>query len=90
MTPEYLERLADLADPDGLWRLSPFEQMKLPASKRYQLDTGVALRRHADHKQRLLVLLGQRKSLLITPLSANGTATKTVNTPPEHQTLRTR
>jgi len=29
MTPEYLNELADLADPDNLWRLSGLAQMAL-------------------------------------------------------------
>lgn len=87
MTPKYLNELADRADPDQLWRLSGLEQMELPPAKRKQLDTGVALRRHAMHVEELLALLKVRRSLLITPLSHNGTATKVVDTPPEHRRL---
>ena len=37
------EQLADLADPDQLWRLPCFDQLDLPLDKRRQLDAGVAL-----------------------------------------------
>lgn len=81
MTPEYLHELADLADPDKLWRLGGFEQMGLPPDLRKQLDTGIALRRHAEHVRRLQELLGKGKSLLLTPLSPNGTDLRTVPMP---------
>lgn len=81
MTPEYLEQLADLADPDQLWRLSPFVQMELPPEKRAQLDTGVALRRHASDVRRLRSMIGTGKSLLITPLSDNGRHQSEIDTP---------
>ena len=83
MTPEYLNELADLADPDQLWRLAGFNQMDLPAEKRRQLDAGIALRRHAEYVRRLRELLGTGKSLLLTPLSANGTDVRTVPMPKE-------
>ncbi len=47
MTPQYLNELADLADPDRLWRLGWEAQRDLQADKRHHLDTGVALRRYA-------------------------------------------
>lgn len=84
MTPEYLE---ELADPDQLWRTTWLGRMDLPPEKRKQLDAGVALRRHADHIRRLRDLLGTGKSLLITPLSLNGVASKAVATPPDHKRL---
>lgn len=87
MTPEYLRDLADLADPEQLWRLPGMKQLDLPPEKRHQLDTGVALRRHAAHIERLRDLLGTGRSLLITPLSLNGSAIKTVKTPPDHAKL---
>ena len=83
MTPEYLRELADLADPEQLWRLSCFDQMDLPPEKRRQLDAGVALRRHAEHVRRLRELLGTGQSLLLTPLSPNGTDVRTVPMPAE-------
>jgi len=83
MTPEYLNELADLADPESLWRLSPFAQMDLPPEKRRQLDTGVALRRHAEHVRRLRELVGTGKSLLLSPLSPSGTDVRTVPMPAE-------
>lgn len=81
MTPEYLEGLADAADPEQLWRTAAGDRRSMPSDKRRRLDTGVALRRYASHVRRLHDLLGTGKSLLITPLSRNGTATKTVPTP---------
>jgi len=88
MTPAYLDELADIADPDQLWRLPVLEQLDLPADKRRQLDAGVALRRHASHVAQLRELLNQRRSLLITPLSENSAAVKSVDTPPDHARLR--
>ncbi len=81
MTPDYLNALADLADPDELWKLTVFVQIKLSPEKRRQLDTGVALRRHSDHIWRLRALLDTGKSLLLTPLSVNGTDVRTIPTP---------
>lgn len=81
MTPEYLNELADLADPDQLWRLAVLKQLELPPEKRRQLDMGVALRRHATHIKELRAYLGTGKSLLITPLSSNGTHHHSVPTP---------
>ena len=81
MTPEYIEELADLADPNQLWKRSwPGRNGFTPDQKR-QLDTGVALRRHASHVRRLQYLLGTGKSLLLTPLSLNGAEISTVPTP---------
>ena len=78
MTPEYIEELANLADPDELWRTIGLEQMKLPEDKRRQLDTGVYLRRYASHVRELQRLLGTGKSLLITPTSLASKAIKVV------------
>lgn len=88
MTPEYLCELADIADPDQLWRLSAIEQMELPPVKRRQLDTGVALRRHASHERQLRDLLSEQRSLLITPCGPNQVALRSVETPPDHAELR--
>ena len=87
MTPEYLLELADLADPDKLWRLPLFDQLELPPEKRRQLDAGVALRRYSSHLDRLRALLDSDRSLLITPLSLSGLAIKTVPTPASHKRL---
>ena len=87
MTPEYLRELADLADPDKLWTLGAFECMYLPPERRRQLDAGIALRRHAEHVKELRRLLGTGKSLLLTPLSENGTAIMTTRTPAAHRKL---
>jgi hypothetical protein len=88
MTPEYLEELADIADPDKLWKLSGWSKEELTPEQKKQVDMGVALRRHADHIRQLRKLLDEGRSLLITPLSKNGSAIKSVDTPPEHQRLR--
>ncbi len=87
MEPDYLEALADLADPEKLWQRPALERFDMTPQQRQQLDTGVALRRHADHVRRLRELLGSGKSLLITPLSVSGVATKTVPTPESHALL---
>lgn len=87
MKPEYLEELADLADPHSLWRMTALDQLGLPAESRRQLDTGIALRRMAEHVRRVRALLGTGKSLVITPLSESGSATMTIDAPPRHQKL---
>jgi hypothetical protein len=87
VTPEYLEQLADLADPEQLWRLPAFDRETWTPEKRRQLDTAVALRRHADHVRRVQALLGTGKSLVVTPLFSNGTATMTIDAPPKHKAL---
>lgn len=83
MSPEYLRELADLADPECLWMLPGLEQMDLPPEKRKQLDMGVALRRHASHVEQLRLLLRECRSLLITPLSPNGSFARSVESEPE-------
>lgn len=90
MTPEYLEELADIADPDRLWRGPIMHRPDLPEYKRRQLDAGVALRRYASHLRRMDECLKEGRSLLLTPLSPNGTAVKSVETPPEHARLHRR
>ena len=81
MTPEYLDELADLADPDELWRSSWLDRDGFTSVQRLQLDAGVALRRHASHVRRLRELLDTRNSLLLTPLSLSGTDICIVPTP---------
>lgn len=88
MTPEYLEVLADMADPEELWRLPAIEMLELSTDQRKKLDAGVALRRYASHVRELRELLKTKKSLLITPLSESGNAIKFVATPPDHKRLR--
>jgi len=88
MTPEYLHELADLADPDRLWRLPAQEQLDLPREKRRQLDAGVALRRYASHIELLNRLIEEKRSLLITPLARNHDAIRSVDTPPDHARMR--
>ena len=85
MTPEYLEELADLADPNKLWRRSCLDRADFTTKQRKQLDTGVALRRHASHVRRLRALQDTGKSLLLTPLSLSGTDIRTVPTPGDIQ-----
>lgn len=87
MSPEYLEHLADIADPEQLWRLSGLDQHKLPTEKRRQLDMGVALRRQASHVRELRSLLGSGRSLLISPIGHSARATKTVSMPEDHARL---
>ena len=53
-----------------------------------QLDTGVALRRHASHVRELTALRGTGRGLLLTPLSISGTAHATIPTPRKHKRLR--
>lgn len=83
MTPAYLRRLADLADPEKLCRIGVFEQLELPPEKREQLDAGIALRRHAAHIEELNRVFLEQRSLLITPLQTDGmgTAVRTVDKP---------
>jgi hypothetical protein len=88
MTPQYLNELADLADPDELWKLRGMDQIYLPPDKRKQLDAGVALRRYADHLTMLAGALERKESVLIKPLSSCGQATMRVETPPRHSKLR--
>ncbi len=88
VSPDYLERLANIADANRLWRLSGVDQMKLADWQRRQLDTGVALRRYATHVRDLrALLLTPGQSMLITPLSDNGVVRMTVPTPEEHLAL---
>lgn len=88
MTPKYLLLLADLADPHELWRLSGIDQRGLTYEQRLQLDAGVALRRYASHRSELGRALAEGKSVLITPLSENGSAHKLVDTPADHVRLK--
>lgn len=87
MTPEYLEELADLADPDKLWRSNVFERFSFTDEQKRQLNTGIALRRHADHVRRLNALLGTGRSMVITPLSENSSAHTTIAVPDKHKRL---
>jgi hypothetical protein len=88
MTPEYLEQLADLADPAQLWRLDCEQRRALPPEQKAQLDTGVALRRYAYLERDMLRALAERRSWLITPLAPNSSARRLTPTPPEHERLR--
>lgn len=51
MTPEYIEHLAELADPDNLWRRLPDNELAalpdLTLEQSAQRDTGLALRHYA-------------------------------------------
>lgn len=88
MSPEYLHQLADLADPDELWRRGGLNNRALmPEKQRQQLDTGVALRRYARHIDDLRRALSGQCSLLITPLSLSGAATLFVEIPEKHRRL---
>ena len=85
MTPEYLEELADAADPDNLWRRGCLDRAEFTTKQRQQVNAGIALRRHASHVRRLQALLGTGKSLLLTPLSLIGTDIRAVPTPGDIQ-----
>lgn len=88
MSPEYLNELADLADPDQLWRTAGLlGRQDMPDEKRRQMDMGVALRRHAAHVKQLNDLREKGLSLCITPLSINSTASMSIKPPPRHQKL---
>lgn len=89
-TREYLYELADMVDPDRLWRLPGLEQLELPEAKRKQLDAGVWLRRHGAHLDELARARAEGKSVLITPLSPGSTAHKFVATPRDHKKLERR
>jgi hypothetical protein len=86
MTSDYLNELADIADPDQLWRRSVLDREQLTLEQRRQLDTGVALRRYAEHVRRMRELLGTGKSLLLTPLGASSQDIRTVPMPDEIKT----
>lgn len=88
MTPEYVEQLADLADPDQLWKSAFLLRSNLPENKRQQLDAGVALRRYAHHLRDLATVREKHQSWLITPLTEHGYAVMSIPTPPEHEKLR--
>ena len=88
MKPEYLRELADLADPDELWRRPGLEYIRFTTEQRQQVDAGVALRRYASHIQKLNELLVEKRSLLITPISLNSSADCSVDTPYTHERLR--
>jgi hypothetical protein len=87
-SPEYIEELAERADPDQLWRRNPIDQLELPPDQRMQLDTAVALRRYAHHLRDLRRAREARQSWLITPLGPHGSAVKAIKTPPDHAKLR--
>lgn len=87
MSPEYLEKLADLADPRGLWRVLALDRYALSEEQRCRLDMGVALRRHASHIRELASVREEGRSLLITPISENTTAAMTVPIPDNHRKL---
>lgn len=87
MTPEYLNELADIADPEKLWRRAGLDRLNFTPEQKQQLDTGVALRRHAHHVQSVRELIGTGMSLVITPLSRSGVAIMTIPAPEEHKKL---
>lgn len=88
MSPEYLNELADIADPDKLWRFSGLEQRALPVELKRQLDTGVALRRYASRMKELDLAFLEHRSLLETKLGPSHFARMTVDTPYSHESLR--
>lgn len=88
LTPEYIRELADIADPDELWRIASFDHLDLTPEKIKQLDTGIALRRYASHVSSLLGAMEHGKSVLVTQVTKNSFAQKIVNTPIDHEKLR--
>ena len=89
MSPEYLRKLADSADPDETWRTAGLLGLQqMPEEKRQQHDTGVALRRYARHLEQVKQALDEKRSVLITPLSASGCAVRLADTPDDHARLR--
>lgn len=86
--PDYLYKLADLADPEKLWQTPFYKQSSFTEDQKRQLDTGIALRRHASHLRELDAARAKGVSVLITPLQPHHTAHKTVATPPDHARLR--
>lgn len=87
MTPEYLNELADIADPEKLWRRAGLDRGDFTPEQKRQLDTGVALRRHAHHVQMVRELIGTGNSLVITPLYQSAIAIMTISAPAEHKKL---
>ncbi len=89
MSPQYLYELADLADPEKLWRLSGIDQRDtLTEAQRKQIDTGVALRRYADYLENLYKAYDQGKSLVLTKIGPSTYTRSIMPTPEEHQRLR--
>ncbi len=89
MEPEYLQQLADRADPRKLWRQAGLGHDKFSEEERQQLDTGVALRRLASIERTLIDALHAGKSLVITPLgpSTTGRALALIDVPAKHRKL---
>jgi len=87
MTPEYLDELAQRADPDELWRRRGMDHHLFTPEQRKQMDTAVALRRYASHLEELRVAMEAKKSVLITPLSPNSSARRQIDTPADHAKL---
>ena len=88
MTPERIDELAAIVDPDNLWRLGCETQRALPADKKAQLDAGIALRRHAQDQRDIKRAAAEGKSWIITHLGFNHTARRSIETPPDHARLR--
>lgn len=81
---ERIEELAQLADPNELWRRRGLDRQKFTDEEKRQLDTAVALRRHAAHVSEVAALQ-EGKSLLITPLfigNGNSRRVSVIDTPP--------
>lgn len=87
MRPEYIDELADMVDPDEIWKRSLLDDTLTDQQKR-QRDAGVALRRHASHLRELERALEEKKSILITPLGPSFIAIRMTETPEDHEKLR--
>jgi hypothetical protein len=88
MSPEYIEELAQRADPDDLWRLSGFDQLVLSPEERKQLDTAVALRRYAHDLRDVERAAEKGMSWIITKLGPSARAVRSIETPPDHRRSR--
>jgi alanyl-tRNA synthetase len=87
MSPDYLMKLADLADPDQLWRRAGLDRADFTELQKQQLDTGVALRRHARHTQEVDEAYQKGLSYCITKLGPSHYTKGAIPPPENHQRL---
>ena len=91
MTPLQLRQLADLIDPQELWRLSGLDRLELSPENKTKLHAAVTIRRYAHHIEDLGRAYEAGMSLLYTPLIESGSsaAVRLVKTPEDHKAWRT-
>jgi len=82
MSPEEIEKLADRADPNKLWRRSGIDQLQFTEEQRAQLWTGVLLRRHASDLRQVEAAAKIGRGLLVTRLGPSVRDVRMV-TPPQ-------